>query len=57
MDYIIKLIGCDDVTQFIVRLNDHEYDLLNKIAEQSQKVSTCSCMPKMKLIKLEVVNT
>lgn len=49
--YLIRLIGCDDTTEFTMELTDQEADLLEKISIKSQEVSTYNCMPKLKIHK------
>ena len=45
----IKLIGCDDTTEFDMDMTPKEYEFLKKIAEKSIEVSEYVCMPIMKL--------
>ena len=45
----IRLIGCDDTTEFIREMTEHEFAFLGEIAEKSNKVSTYRCMPVMEL--------
>lgn len=49
----IKLIGCDDSTLIDLELTNDEIKLLEKIATKSDKISTYSCMPVMRVIKGE----
>ena len=45
----IKLIGCDDTTEFDMDMAPKEYEFLKKIAEKSFEVSDYACMPVMRL--------
>lgn len=53
--YIIKLVGCDDTTEFEIEIDDYdELPIVKKIAKKSQETSTYGCMPKMYVYKQEV---
>lgn len=43
----IRLIGCDDTTEFTMELSDDEFVFLRKVAEKANKTSTYGCMPTM----------
>ena len=43
--YYIELRGCDDITPFIMELDEKEANLLRDVARKSREVSTYSCMP------------
>ena len=45
----IKLIGCDDTTEFDMEMTPKEYEKQKKIAEKSFEVSDYACMPVMRL--------
>ena len=45
----IRLVGCDDTTEFDMDITPKEYEFLKKIAEKSIEVSEYACMPIMKL--------
>ena len=45
----IRLVGCDDTTEFDMDMTPKEYKFLKKIAEKSIEVSEYACMPIMKL--------
>ena len=45
--YYIELRGCDDITPFIMELDENEVNLLQVVARKSREVSTYSCMPAM----------
>ena len=44
-DYVVCLKGCDDSTEFGVKLTDAEFALLDKIADLSKETSYHNCMP------------
>jgi hypothetical protein len=45
--YRIKLVGCDDMTEFDITLNEKEYELLEEIERLSEDASKNQCMPKL----------
>jgi hypothetical protein len=48
----IGLIGCDDTTIFHVWADDHIYEALREIAQQSSECSTYQCMPVMEVARV-----
>lgn len=46
---LVRLLGCDDRTEFLLDCSPDEISLLNKLTEESDKVSTYGCMPKLKI--------
>lgn len=54
--YIIKLVGCDDNTEFEIEIDDYdELSIVKKIAKKSQETSISACMPKMYVYKQEKI--
>ena len=51
--YSINLNGCDDNTRFNMALSPEEYELVKRIADKSEEVSTYICMP---VLEVEEVN-
>ena len=49
----IRLVGCDDTTEFNMDMTPKEYEFLKKIAKKSIEVSEYACMPIMELIVKE----
>ena len=45
--YYIELRGCDDITPFVMELDENEVNLLQMVAQKSREVSSYSCMPRM----------
>lgn len=49
----IRLVGCDDTTEFDMNMTPKEYEFLKKIAEKSIEISEYTCMPIIELIVKE----
>lgn len=49
MDIRVILKGCDDSTEFELVCTEEQYSFLKELAGATQKVSTFSCMPIIKL--------
>ena len=47
--YKILLIGCDDETEFNMKLTKKQAALLRVVASKSEETSEYSCMPVMKI--------
>ena len=47
--YLITLIGCDDITEFKMELDENEFELVKKLCEKSKETSYYSCMPVMEI--------
>ena len=45
----IRLAGCDDITTFVVDLDDTQIALLRRIAACSEEASQYSCQPRMNI--------
>lgn len=45
----ISLWGCDDSTEFDMFLTNDEFELVKRICDRSEEVSTCICMPTMEI--------
>lgn len=54
--YYIKLSGCDDITPFVMELDENEVKLLQIVAQKSREVSSYSCMPRMFVKPLDECN-
>ena len=51
--YYIELRGCDDITSFVMELDENEVNLLQMVAQKSREVSSYSCMPTMFIKRLD----
>ena len=51
--YLIVLSGCDDETEFEVRLTKDEHILMRKIAKKSINTSIYGCMPTLGIEKVK----
>ena len=47
--YKISLIGCDDVTEFDMKLTQAQAALLGVVASKSEETSKYRCMPIMEI--------
>jgi len=47
---IVRVSGCDDYTQVVIRADEAEIKLLQRVAELITRTSTYGCMPKMSVI-------
>lgn len=45
--YRIRLIGCDDTTEFVMDITEDEAALIRRVAEKSDETSNYGCMPTM----------
>lgn len=45
--YYIELCGCDDITPFVMELDEKEVNLLQAVSQKSREVSSYACMPIM----------
>lgn len=54
-EYKISLDGCDDSTEFTMKLTESEYLLLKRVAEKSEQVSTYGCMPTMTVTEIKPI--
>lgn len=43
----ITLAGCDDETNIEIEATPEQIDFLKLIAQKSEEISTCKCMPTM----------
>jgi len=41
----ILLVGCDDTTDWVQEVTLEQYNFLKEIQEKSNELSTCGCMP------------
>ena len=48
-DYYIELCGCDDITPFVMELDEKEVSLLQAVAQRSRAVFSYACMPIMNI--------
>lgn len=46
----ICLSGCDDNTDFILDLSNEEIRFLDMMAKITKRVSTCNCMPVLRIV-------
>lgn len=51
--YYIELRGCDDITPFVMELDEKEINLVQAVAQKSREVSSYSCMPTMFIKSLD----
>lgn len=52
-EYIIRLCGCDDSTEFEIELGFNELETVKKIAKKSQETATYQCMPIMEVYEIK----
>ena len=43
--YIIKNIGCDDETEFEIKLTDKQLEFVIKLFEKNNEIAYCVCTP------------
>ena len=47
--YKICLQGCDDYTEFVMKLSEDEADLIQRLSSLSKLYSSYSCQPTLKI--------
>lgn len=43
----VRVIGCDDSTDFVIEATQAEFDFLKRVAEKCTSASEYSCQPRM----------
>ena len=46
-EYLVKVLGCDDSTAFIIQADDTEFSVMEKITDRVTEASANSCQPTM----------
>ena len=48
-EYLVKVTGCDDVTELIIQADDIQFSVMKKLAERVAEASTNHCQPVMSI--------
>ena len=48
-EYLVKVVGCDDSTDFIIQATDAEFAVIKKLAERVTEASANHCQPDMSI--------
>ena len=48
-EYLVKVTGCDDVTELIIQADDIQFSVMKKLAERVTEASANGCQPVMSI--------
>ena len=46
-EYLVEVLGCDDSTELIIRVDDTEFAVIKKLTELVTETSSIQCQPTM----------
>ena len=52
--YLVNIVSRDDRTEFLVNLDDNEYEVVNRIGELSEKAGERACQPVLSITRVKM---